>query len=116
MLAQPLVARGVSTRYITSGTRPIVEDLLAGESAYFFAVVVWMKSELILFAICNSAAHETLLGLKKVEAGSELVLKKRVKKAKKAQGQAQAGGKGSVKAEEVKDEGSEGEEWVGITS
>ncbi|KAL1720484.1 hypothetical protein EV715DRAFT_196756, partial [Schizophyllum commune] len=32
LLAQPLVARGVSTKYITSGSRPIVDDLLAGES------------------------------------------------------------------------------------
>ncbi|KAJ3567280.1 hypothetical protein NP233_g6466 [Leucocoprinus birnbaumii] len=52
MLAQPLVARGVSAKYITSGSRPIVDDLLAGE------------------------LHETLLGLKKAEAGSDLVLKK----------------------------------------
>lgn len=34
MLAQPLVAKGVSTRYITSGSRPIVDDLLAGESEF----------------------------------------------------------------------------------
>lgn len=32
MLAEPLVARGVLARYITSGSRPIVDDLLAGES------------------------------------------------------------------------------------
>ncbi len=31
MLAQPLLATGVSARYITSGSRPIVDDLLAGE-------------------------------------------------------------------------------------
>ncbi len=31
MLAQPLVARGVSTRYITSGVHSIADDLLAGE-------------------------------------------------------------------------------------
>ncbi|KXN89342.1 ATP-dependent RNA helicase MAK5 [Leucoagaricus sp. SymC.cos] len=52
LLAQPLVARGVSTKYITSGSRPIINDIMAGDS------------------------HETLLGLKKAEAGSELVLKK----------------------------------------
>ncbi|KDQ31822.1 hypothetical protein PLEOSDRAFT_154034 [Pleurotus ostreatus PC15] len=32
MLAQPLLATGVSARYIMSGSRPIVDDLLAGES------------------------------------------------------------------------------------
>lgn len=31
MLAQPLIAKGISTRYITSGSRPIVDDLIAGE-------------------------------------------------------------------------------------
>lgn len=31
LLSQPLIARGVSTRYITSGSRPIVDDLIAGE-------------------------------------------------------------------------------------
>lgn len=30
LLAQPLVARGVSTRYITSGSRPIVDDVISG--------------------------------------------------------------------------------------
>lgn len=31
MLAQPLVARGVSTRYITSGVHSIADDMVAGE-------------------------------------------------------------------------------------
>lgn len=31
LLAQPLIARGVSTRYITSGSRPIVDDVMAGD-------------------------------------------------------------------------------------
>jgi ATP-dependent RNA helicase DDX24/MAK5 len=30
LLSQPLIARGISTRYITSGSRLIVDDLLAG--------------------------------------------------------------------------------------
>ena len=33
LLAQPLVARGVSTRYITSGVRSIADDFVAGECA-----------------------------------------------------------------------------------
>ncbi|KAL9710285.1 ATP-dependent RNA helicase [Leucoagaricus gongylophorus] len=56
MLAQPLAARGISTRYITSGSRPIAADLLAGES------------------------HETLLGLRKADAGSDLALEKHKKR------------------------------------
>ena len=30
LLSQPLIARGISRRYITSGSRFIVDDLLAG--------------------------------------------------------------------------------------
>ncbi|KAL1741030.1 P-loop containing nucleoside triphosphate hydrolase protein [Schizophyllum fasciatum] len=56
LLAQPLVARGVSTKYITSGSRPIVDDLLAGES------------------------NESLIGLKKSEARNDLVHNKKRKK------------------------------------
>ncbi|KAI0792409.1 P-loop containing nucleoside triphosphate hydrolase protein [Abortiporus biennis] len=36
LLAQPLIARGVSTRYITSGVRSIAEDVLAGDRQYHF--------------------------------------------------------------------------------
>jgi ATP-dependent RNA helicase DDX24/MAK5 len=32
LLAQPLLAQGISKRYITSGSNPIAHDLLAGES------------------------------------------------------------------------------------
>ncbi|KAI5834181.1 DEAD-domain-containing protein [Schizophyllum commune Tattone D] len=56
LLAQPLVARGVSTKYITSGSRPIVDDLLAGES------------------------NESLIGLKKSEARNDLVHTKKKRK------------------------------------
>ncbi|KAG5633282.1 hypothetical protein DXG03_006603, partial [Asterophora parasitica] len=31
LLSQPLIASGVSAKYITSGSRPIVDDLIAGE-------------------------------------------------------------------------------------
>ncbi|THH03666.1 hypothetical protein EW146_g10368 [Bondarzewia mesenterica] len=58
LLAQPLVARGVSTRYITSGSRPIVDDIIAGNY------------------------HETMVGVKKSEAGNDLVRGKRTKKEK----------------------------------
>lgn len=32
LLAQPLIARGVSARYITSGSRPVVDGIIAGDS------------------------------------------------------------------------------------
>ena len=31
LLSQPLISKGISTRYITSGSRSIVDDLVAGE-------------------------------------------------------------------------------------
>jgi len=55
LLSQPLIARGVSTRYITGGSRPIVDDLIGGEY------------------------NETMLGSKKAEAGNDLVVKKKRK-------------------------------------
>ena len=35
LISQPVIARGVSTKYITSGSKPIIDDLLAGESKAF---------------------------------------------------------------------------------
>lgn len=31
MLCRPLIARGVSTRYVTSGSRPIAADIVSGQ-------------------------------------------------------------------------------------
>ncbi|KAH9941652.1 DEAD-domain-containing protein [Epithele typhae] len=73
MLAQPLVARGVSTRYITSGMHSIADDMVAGQY------------------------HETMVGLKKVEAGSDLAPAKKRK----------------AKGKRVKEQ--EFEEWHGIS-
>ncbi|KAH9922487.1 P-loop containing nucleoside triphosphate hydrolase protein [Fomitopsis serialis] len=60
LLAQPLVARGVSTRYITSGAVSIADDMLTGNF------------------------NETMVGLQKVEAGSDLVAAKIRKSKSKA--------------------------------
>ncbi|KAF8965062.1 DEAD-domain-containing protein [Flammula alnicola] len=76
LLSQPLIAKGVSAKYITSGSRSIVDDLLSGD------------------------LHETMVGLKKAEAGSEMTVAKKKKKSKPA----------SVKQEEFE------EEWAGITA
>ncbi|KAG6889410.1 hypothetical protein C0992_005332 [Termitomyces sp. T32_za158] len=56
LLSRPLIARGISAKYITSGSRPIVDDLIAG------------------------ANHENMLGLKKEDAGSSLIARKKMKK------------------------------------
>ncbi|KAH7920183.1 ATP-dependent RNA helicase [Leucogyrophana mollusca] len=61
LLSQPLLARGISTRYITSGSRPIAHDMVVGDH------------------------HEIMLGLRKTEAGSDLVVAKKVTKSKKEQ-------------------------------
>ncbi|KAI0066909.1 DEAD-domain-containing protein [Artomyces pyxidatus] len=84
LLQQPLVARGVSTRYITSGSRPIVDDILAGED------------------------HQGMVGVRKSEAGSDLlhVKKAKVKGAKKADGKDKDRG-----VEKLEDE-----EWAGFGS
>jgi len=49
LLSQPLIALGISARYITSGSRPIADDLIAGEN------------------------HEVMVGVKPAEARSDLV-------------------------------------------
>jgi ATP-dependent RNA helicase DDX24/MAK5 len=77
LLAQPLVARGVSTRYITSGSTPIVDDLLAGECKRSFSAG-WRPS--LINLRCGSV-NEAMVGVKKTEAGNDLVVGKK-KKAK----------------------------------
>lgn len=37
LLSQPLIALGISAKYITSGSRPIADDLIAGESELIIA-------------------------------------------------------------------------------
>ncbi|KZP15440.1 DEAD-domain-containing protein [Athelia psychrophila] len=59
MLAVPLIAKGVSTRYITSGTRPIVDDLISGACALLSFVVCILRELclcvlLIFSAVCRS--------------------------------------------------------------
>ncbi|TFK49115.1 ATP-dependent RNA helicase MAK5 [Heliocybe sulcata] len=55
LLAQPLLAKGISAKYITSGSRPIVDDMLAHNH------------------------HETMLGVMKGDAADELVTAKKKK-------------------------------------
>ena len=107
LLAQPLIARGVSTRYITSGSRPIVDDMIKGECAYSFsllsfriALLKWLRypvyrslphclmaNACFFFFAPHSRLgldHETMLGLKKTQAGHDVVAQKRKpKKVKK---------------------------------
>ncbi|PPR00743.1 hypothetical protein CVT24_000797 [Panaeolus cyanescens] len=79
MLAQPLLAKGISPKFITSGSRSIADDLLAGE------------------------VNEAMLGLKKAEAGSEMEVKKKKKQAQKTAQAKERKGKAD-KSKKVKEE------------
>lgn len=48
LLSQPLVARGVLTNYITSGSRPIVDDLLAGECMFWLSVSMFSWTNVLI--------------------------------------------------------------------
>lgn len=56
LLSTPIMGRGVSAKFITSGSRPIVEDLLAGQ------------------------INDSMIGVKKTEAGSEMLKHKKRKR------------------------------------
>ncbi|KAF5314780.1 hypothetical protein D9611_007158 [Ephemerocybe angulata] len=56
MLATPIVGRGVSAKFITSGSRPIVNDLIAGQ------------------------LNDEMIGVKRTEAGSEMLKHKKRKR------------------------------------
>jgi len=78
LMSKPLLGRGVSTRYITSGSRPIADDIISGEGK--------SSNMQVLFRISLGVVHETMLGLKKSEAGDDLVaVAKRKRVSKKGQ-------------------------------
>jgi len=94
ILKQPLVARGVSTRYVTSGSNPIAHGMLAGECR-------WLDVPTALYLSDSQTDHEGMIGVRKTEAGADL-----------------ASGKGkAVKAmtKENTTQGVEFEEWTGIS-
>lgn len=122
LLAQPLVARGVSTKYITSGSRPIVDDIVRGECEFARSfslplsfchlpsfLCVTHKS-----SCCGDADHEGMVGVKKAEAGDDLMAVKKGKGKDKKKEKAKKG-KG-VKKEEDHGDGDDGEEWTGFGS
>ena len=65
LLKQPLVARGVSTRYVTSGSNPIAHDMLAGECE-------WIDVPTTLFLSDSQTDHEGIIGVRKTEAGADI--------------------------------------------
>jgi ATP-dependent RNA helicase DDX24/MAK5 len=91
LLKQPLVARGVSTRYVTSGSNPIAHDMLAGECG-------WLDVLKTLYLSDSQTDHEGMIGVRKTEAGADI-----------------APGKGRTVTKENTKYGVEFEEWTGIS-
>jgi hypothetical protein len=75
MLSQPLLAKGISARYITSGNPQIVDDLLAGDCK-------WLLPQLICYLTWD-VVNENMLGVKTTEAGSDLAMVVKGKKKSK---------------------------------
>ena len=84
LLTQPLLAQGVSKRYITSGSNPIAHELLAGESESTICrcgdrtCAQWKSSP-------PRTGHGIMLGVKKTSARSDLSKKKAKRRSKKAE-------------------------------
>ena len=81
-LMQPLLAQGVSKRYVTSGNNPIAHELLAGESKSAIcrcgdrSCAEWKFSQLRI-------GHGIMLGVKKTSARSDLSRGKAKRRSKK---------------------------------
>ena len=58
MLSHPLLAQGISAKYITSGSKPIVDDLLAGDCKLSFATTVIYLLLIIVYSQREYAGHE----------------------------------------------------------
>jgi len=69
LLAQPLVARGISVRYLTSGSKSIADDLINSSSELFFDGFaehrVGLTSEL--------SDHQNMLGVSTGTARDDVV-------------------------------------------
>lgn len=82
LLIQPILAQGVSKRYVTSGSNPIAHELLAGESELVICrcgdqtCAQWKPSLL-------RTGHGIMLGVKKTTARSDLSRGKGKRRSKK---------------------------------
>ena len=88
LLKQPLVARGVSMRYVTSGIHHIAHDILAGECRQ-------SRFPALLYLSDTWLDHEGMIGVRRTAAGADVVPRK-----------------GRLV---TKEHGVEFEEWTGIT-
>lgn len=77
LLQQPILARGISAKFITSGSRPIVDDLLRGDSAFHCYESNSTKTKNRILA------HDTLLGVKVTDAKADVLNANRRSKRKR---------------------------------
>lgn len=70
-LAEPLVARGISAKYITSGDQSVVDDLLAGNSTCSPTYGSTLANDIFFFA----AVNPVMVGIKHTEAREEVKIK-----------------------------------------
>ncbi|KAH8103065.1 ATP-dependent RNA helicase [Cristinia sonorae] len=95
LLAQPLVARGISTRYITSGSTRIVDDMIAGQCSSTLTLAAKLR------LTPHRTDHETMLGMKKTQAGHDVGESRRKKVKKQPKEEAEEwNGFGDIEVEE----------------
>ena len=77
LLHLPILARGISAKFITSGSRPVVDDLLRGDSTFhcYESDSTNTKNRVI--------AHDTLLGVKVTDAKADVLNANRRSKGKR---------------------------------
>lgn len=74
LLARPLIAKGVSPKYITSGSRDIAGGLLAGERMFSWPLSYYSSNTHL------SIVHKSMVGLRKSGAGVDVSKKKQKRK------------------------------------
>ena len=70
LLSHPVVARGISMKYPTSGSISIAEDLLNGTGSLKLS----FTTQIIVFKMTRTV-HESMLGIGKSSAGDAIVAK-----------------------------------------
>lgn len=77
LLHQSILPRGISAKFITSGSRPIAEDLLRGDSMFHCSESSSTNTK------NHIIAHDTLLGVKVTDAKADVLNANRRSKGKR---------------------------------
>ena len=77
-MSQPLIARGISTRYITSESRLIVDDLLAGNRELFYILpgLTPLFTKFSKKKVNEAMEGSDMIGAKKKKKQKQLVVSK----------------------------------------